>query len=717
MSMSKTRIQFWRKEMELLDTLYRKRLDEWQSLIDLYDLRFRDQIRDLSAEEIVRVSRFYPLVRQIIGTVAFNYPKLFFTIEDDAAESESISAIMERASQALMRVTDLRSHVHQAIFDALFCGVGWIRIDYNPPGDDMIPPYVANDSMAEDMPGFNRCPPGFVHVDPLTPPHALGHARYIRERMWMPLKQLRDDENIQHRREIKATTVNQDDRFAFGEANRFDAQSPDEEAQREAVENGDFVLCDRIHDRMNRRLIMFAEGVDEPIQDVDHPYIKMSFPQRMSLFGAPLFEEDGYTPLLDLEQGEPATGWLVENGLPFIPVKFDLHPNSFYPLPHLAYVRDIQDGIVESLSRQANLLKRTSRQGLMAEQESENNPELLNNLRKGVDGEWHEVISPDNFKELNYGTVPPDQYNFEDRMRMYEEEITRVSEMSGSSANPRTATEASIVASSASINREWMESAVSRAYELCVRNAFQIMGDPRYTPENFQVNVAPDGAQRLSRALRNADFLWNFRIHVQAGSMQPLFEQIQRTEALGFFDRAIARPSFDPVALDKFLTSMFDIVDPEKLMRDDTNDEARRAAELENDRIISQMQDPGVVEGQDHRVHVAVHRMYQQHPTYQQMVMQAQTTDPNGIPANPQAAQYLQQVDAIMQQHVQQHAQIEGQETDQVTREPAGGGGGAMSAAMRSPSSGNSIIDQVRSNAQYTANTVQSQTREAMDGA
>ena len=69
--MNKQQLIFWKSEREMLDRLYRDRLREWQRLTDLYDLQFDQRIRDLDPQDIVRVSRFYPVVSQIISTIAF----------------------------------------------------------------------------------------------------------------------------------------------------------------------------------------------------------------------------------------------------------------------------------------------------------------------------------------------------------------------------------------------------------------------------------------------------------------------------------------------------------------------------------------------------------------------------------------------------------------------------------------------------------------------
>ena len=310
--MNKQQLIYWKSEREMLDRLYRDRMREWQRLTDLYDLKFDDRIRDLEPQDIVRISRFYPVVRQIISTIAFRYPKQFFIIEDEGGEE--VAQILERASSAFMALANVKDHVHQAIFDSLFCGVGWLRLDYNPPGDDMIAPYVTNDDMADDMVSVCRVPPGFVHVDPTAAPHRLGTARYIRERMWVPLKFLKDDPEIQHKRQLKRSSVGDEDELAFGEV--MGSQGGDSEelqALKESVDNGEFVLVDRIHDRINRKLIMFADNVEEPILERDHPFIKMSFPQMVNSIGQLIFEEDETgqltEPVLDIDAGMPAQGF------------------------------------------------------------------------------------------------------------------------------------------------------------------------------------------------------------------------------------------------------------------------------------------------------------------------------------------------------------------------------------------------------------------------
>ena len=102
-------IKFWTEERIMLDKLYADRLTRWQRLFDAYDLKFRDGLRDLRRTQYVKISEFVPVVRQVIGTVAMNYPHLFFEVTDDEAEGQDIEDILERSSSSLFEITDQRS--------------------------------------------------------------------------------------------------------------------------------------------------------------------------------------------------------------------------------------------------------------------------------------------------------------------------------------------------------------------------------------------------------------------------------------------------------------------------------------------------------------------------------------------------------------------------------------------------------------------------------
>ena len=334
--------------------------------------------------------------------------------------------------------------------------------------------------------------------------------------------------------------------------------------------------------------------------------------------------------------------------------------------------------------------------------ELENNPEIGDVMRTGRDGEFVGVEDLNNIRELNWGNVPVDVYNFSSMMMGMEREIAALAPPQAGQSE--TATEAAVVAAAAQVNGNWMEAAVNTFYETIVRNAFQIMGDPRYTPESFVENIAPDGEQRIVRALRTSDFLYTYRIETKTGSTQPLYEQLERDRTMAFVAWAGNRPNYDQLEVDKLAAIAHGVQDVERVLQDQDNVEAQRAAQYENDRVMTNEQ-VEVLPQQDHAAHLGVHSQFREHPTFIQLNQQAQATDLAGNPANPQAAQFIAQIEQAMGQHMQQHEQAsqQAQQGETAPRAPAG----AAQAAQNQPD----LISQVQSNAQRTSDVISAQTQ------
>jgi len=705
-TMSAKKIGWYKQEGVMLDRLYAKRMKEWNKLHDAYDLKYEQKVRDLDKRDLVKVSRFYPVVRQVLGTIAQNYPKQVFVVDDEI--NDGVAEILERASSAFMNLTGLKSHVHQAIFDALFTGVGWVRLDYNPAGDELVAPYTTNDDMAEDMAQASRVAPGFVHVDPTGSPHRLGDKRYIREKFWTPMDMLMDDPTIQNKKQIAPSNLDTKSDIGFGEVMGQRTETEEQRSQREAYENGDFVLVERWHMRMDKREVMFAHGVDQPILNRVHPFAKMSFPQVLDSTGQGIFEVDEVTgeptePVLDLESGLPAPGFIVEQGFPFVAIKFDLHGDSFYPQPHLRYIEDIQNAILEQVSRVSSLLKRTSRISAISNAEIEDGDNIQEKIRTARDGETIGMNDPNALVPINWGAVPSDPYNFANFLIGMEREISALSPPDAGDAG--SATEAAIVAAAAQVNGNWMEAAVSTFYEDIVRNAFQIMGDPRYHPDNFAVNIAPDGEDRVIRALTLSDFLWNYRIQTRVGSTQPLYAELERDRTMAFVAYASGRNNYDQLEIDKLAAEANGVADVDKLMKDDANEPEKRSAQYENDRVVVG-QAIAVIPEQDHTAHIEVHSLFREHPTYQQIAQRAQVKDAFGGPVDPQAQQQIQAIEQAMQKHMQEHQQAMQQQQQGETNKP--------SKSVNTNAS--SLIGQVRSNAAKTADVVEAETADVNQG-
>jgi hypothetical protein len=630
-------INYWRKSIDNGITYMRPKHKIWHKLLAMYKNEF--EVAGLDKDQVVRISRFYPLTRQIISSIAFNYPTVFMRVDNPNREFQA--QILERVANAALETMGVKEEMHQAIFDALYCSLGWLKFDYNAPGDDIMAPYVVNDSLQDDMVAVRRVSPFNMMVDPLCPPHKLGHARYIIEKMLVPLEFVRNDDRFVNRRQIQAITNREDETDSLYEIKDTNYTDSDEENSiTQAKELGEFALLYEIHDRVHRKRIVFADGVEQPIEDIPHPFLEQE----------PVMQPDPFTgEMMMTGEFEQTGSYLVQGGFPYHALKFDLSEESLYGLPMMSYVEDEQKAIVESVSRRVDLLKRYPRIILGQRSEREENANIGDQITRARDGSiiWCNDVN-NGFREMQMGSPPPDQLGIEADMRQYEEQVLQVSQMAMGGGPRRTATEASLIASFGTQNREWLSAEVGKAYEAIVANTFRIMADPRYTPENFIVNVSEGENDPVYQAVTSDLFKVRFKVEVETQSMRPLFEQLEREDTLALANYMFQMPEVDRTEVIKLVMRAFRVPDMDKFIKGSADQEAVRAAQLENQFFAARQQDPGVLPEQDHQVHLQTHQQAQQDPAVTQYLQQA-------MQVNPQAIQIFQQ---IMQQHMQQHQQF-----------------------------------------------------------
>ena len=674
--MKKNDVDFWRGAIENTKVWMRARHKLWRRLLKAYEMDF--EVAGLPKDKTIRISRFYPLSRQIIASISYNYPHVFFHVEEP--NREFAADILERVANAALEQMDTKAEVQQVIFDALFCDVGWLKFGYNPPGDDdIVAPYTVNDALSDDFPYVHRVNPFNVFIDPLTPPHRLSHARYIIEKMMVPLEYVRDDPRFENRRQIQAV-----DEESSADTLLYDVESSgvseENEAVTEAKSQGKMTVLYEIHDRMHKKRITFAETVREPIEEIDHPMLAMR----------PITAPDPFTgePMMTGEF-EPEGGYLTQGGFPYYALRFDQTPESFYGKPPMAYAEDTQKLIVESVSRRADLLKRFSRTVLGSRRERDANADIGETLEQGRDGDIIWVEDPQaSFKALDFGNPPPDQLGIENDARSYEEQALNVSQMAMGGGPKRTATEASLIASFGQLNREWMQMRVADCYKVTVHNTLRMMADARYTPEEFLINVAHNEADPVYEAVSIDMLRVRFKIDVVAGSTSPITEQLEREDALALFNYTIQLPEINRMEAIKGLLKAFKVSDPEKYLAP-TDADATKLASMENVAYLLRGSNPNVTPDENHQVHMKIHSQIQTLPEMQQLLPQQQ-----------------QQVLQLAQQHIQQHQQALAQKEQGGAQRGGGGAPSSEEVRERGGEEGN-IISMVRSNAQEMSQQLQ----------
>ena len=120
-------IKFWQDTIKNCEKFYRPKHERWRKLIDKYNLEI--EVPGMSREFVVKVSRFFPLVRKLIASIAFNYPRVFVHADDEPFEDGALA--LERLANEAIDVMNVKPEIHQCIFDALFCHRGILKLGYN----------------------------------------------------------------------------------------------------------------------------------------------------------------------------------------------------------------------------------------------------------------------------------------------------------------------------------------------------------------------------------------------------------------------------------------------------------------------------------------------------------------------------------------------------------------------------------------------------------
>lgn len=628
---------YWHNQIEACKKFYEPKHRVWRRLLKAYALEFSNL--QMGKVKPRKISRFYPLTRQIMASVTFKHPEVFFHVED--ANLEFAADIYQRTANSAFDMMNVMPEVRQQTFDSLYCYVGWLKMGHNPQGDDNITPYIANDAMAEDMPFVRRVSPFNIYVDPNCPPQGLAYAEYVIEKMMVPVEFVKNDPRFENRNNIVPMGLDDSEE---GMLSDFGSGSPlgnneEVEALKDAVGNRKMTLLWEVHDRTHRMRHTFVQGTNQPIESIPHPFL----------------DGDTETSGTDPQTGRslltgnftPTGGYIVKGGFPYIPLRMDMSGESFYGLPPMAYVEDSQLVIIESVSRRVDHVKRGARIILGRRQERERNEGLEDRIREGEDGVIAWVEDPNSaFRGMPMDSLPPDQLGLESDMRNYEEQILQVSQMALGGGPARTATESSLIAGFGQLNREWMQSAISDVFKTIAHNTLRIMGDERYTPENFLINMGKDENDPVIQAVTADVFKARFKVNVVPGSMQPLTEQLEREETLALVNYLIQMPEVNREEVIKMVLRSFRVPNQEKVMGAAVNQEAIRAAQLENQAMVASMllgnpQPAQVLPSQNHRLHLQTHPQIQQDQSFAQLPPPMQ-----------------QQVIQMVQQHMQQHQQV-----------------------------------------------------------
>ena len=147
--MNQEKIDFWQSTFVNTEKFMEEHHRRWRRLHRQYRLDFNDVV-SLDSSKTRKISQFYPLARQIIASIVFQNPRIFFRVS--APQKAFQAEIMQRTINNALELSDAKAHVQQMVFDALFAYRGILKTVVNPQGDDdLMPPYVANDTLQNGM--------------------------------------------------------------------------------------------------------------------------------------------------------------------------------------------------------------------------------------------------------------------------------------------------------------------------------------------------------------------------------------------------------------------------------------------------------------------------------------------------------------------------------------------------------------------------------------
>ena len=93
----------------------------WRRLLKAYRMDYDH----MGLENVVHRSRFYPLTRQLLASISFRYPHIFAEV-DKPQFAEHAEIIAETANAANV-VMEVKPEIQQALFDAAYCYMGWLK--------------------------------------------------------------------------------------------------------------------------------------------------------------------------------------------------------------------------------------------------------------------------------------------------------------------------------------------------------------------------------------------------------------------------------------------------------------------------------------------------------------------------------------------------------------------------------------------------------------
>ena len=694
----------WKDIIKMLEADMKPRAKEWAELKERLGVKF--QVGGTTRGRRMRmvyISRFYKILREVIATTVYQYPHLFFKAEHDPADPKAgddmakTTEVIEDVGNDFLDIMSTRGKIRQAVFDALFCYRGYIKLGLMPPEGSLQPSYIATDAIPPGSTYVSRVPAQFMLLDPLGPPEDFNAAGYVIEKMRVSLDGLVNDPI-----RFEGPGIKDKIRGLMGQSQAGASSQPlipeDDKVRndqhRETLEEAHRIAKTRwmyeVHSRLDRARYTFLDGIDEPIEAIDHPMVVTtteSFPTVPDPFTGELLLQR------PPEDADPQTGggsgvkstkaFVVDTGYQYHSIVLDTS-EDLYGTSIMEYENPIQDALIRSVSTRMEILEKFKVIAKMKKSEYETNNSLKKNIKDMDHGEILSLDDPNSLVGHDWGQIPADQIRIERDLLAYEEDMIRAS----TSTDSDTATEAAINATAGQQNAALNQQPVEDAFVWIGRNTLNILADPLLgSGINYDRMTTKFGQDVIKSALVAWRERGRVNINVAAGSMNVLFEQLHRDKTERMVEQLRQSPHADHLELDRYILRSSGETAPDKILKSDSNIDASKSAELENAIILLQLVDPGVTPGEDHTTHIRLQ-------------------NPDALSQYPQFTQQDEGRQGLILQLAEAHEAAH----HEAMAEEAGRTGGSAEAREEGPSD---LIAQVQSNAQKTQDVVSKGAEEA----
>lgn len=540
------RYGLWTERMVRADARMRTRVSLWDEYLAHYrmDESINQHVAGDSGDDVVWSNYFYAYSRIILPSVYYRNPEILVS---PGPNTEPVFArIVELLLNYQARELRYESEARDAVFDALFCGVGVTKQGYAPALvktgrkspmsfqsvlEDLFEEKPETDEYDQRVTDVNpfilRVSPRHFRIDPLAT--SLMDARWVAHTVWKPVEEVKDSGKYSKAlvSGIQGTHTGSDELLGNAAFTPFGMQSPHDRYKDEEL-----VCLYEIWDIENRKLMVMdsynlIRGERKFLREEDWPYPVEGFPFNMLVFNH-----------------DPESPWGIPDASTWL-----------NPIMALNMLRTMRLRHVRRFNRKYGVTKGQIDEGELAK------------MTSNEDGSVFYTNSPlaQAVGVLPDAPITGDLYNLEASLR---EDLTLLAGLTeqrkGSSDRAKTATEASIMESRAQIRDSDRLYLVSKWVEDTFRKQHQF-NKAYLKPDYVSFLTVPEAVQ-LWKEESATILAAEMDVRVRVGSSSYFSREVRAKQTLDFLNLTQGDPHVNREVLLRRVAEAMDLEAPQEFI-------------------------------------------------------------------------------------------------------------------------------------------------------